>query len=117
MSKFHNRELEMEYTQLLHLLSSNPKIICHIVDKEKGTILVSLFVRPENNSTRKTDFVGIKNEEIYFKLTDQDREICSQIITSSLNGLHWKSSKGYYRSNCTEYYLRPNWKYWYSLNK
>ncbi len=117
MSKFCIRELDMEYRQLLHLLSSNPKVVCFPIDKEKGTVLVSLFVRPEKNSNRKTDFIGFKNEEVYFELTDQDREICSQVITSSLNGLHWKSSKGYCRSNCTEYYLKPDWKYWYSLNK
>lgn len=104
----------MEYEQLLNVISRNPAIVCIITDLEKGTILVSLYVRPTNNK-RKTDFIGVVSEEVYFDLQDQDLSLCSKIITQGMNGLHWKSSKGYVRGNHVEYYLRPDWKYWYSL--
>ena len=84
-------------------------------EKEKGSTLVRLFVRPVETSKRKTDFIGFVPEEIYWELKNEDREVCSKVITQAINGLHWKCSKGYCRDNCTEYYIKPDWKYWYSL--
>lgn len=115
INKFSNRELQKEYEHLKFLLTHNDKTICHLTDQEKGTILVQVYVKPETNSVRLMDFIDIPPQEIIAKLDDKDREVCSKLVTVAINGLHWKCSKGYCRENCTEYYIKPDWKYWYSL--
>ena len=118
VSKFSNRELQMEYEQLLSLLNDSKTTYCKITPLEKGQLLVNVYVRPPEKSNRKMDFMEMNSVEVFHDLKDEDREVCSKVITHALNGLHWKcSKKGYNRENNTEYYIKPDWKYWYSLNK
>ena len=108
----------MEYEQLLSLLNDSKTTYCKITPLEKGQLLVNVYVRPPENSNRKMDFMEMNSVEVFHELKDEDREVCSKAITHALNGLHWKcSKKGYNRENNTEYYIKPDWKYWYSLNR
>lgn len=105
----------MEYEQLLFLLTSNKSTYIEIENRDKGTILVKVHVKPVDNK-KGTSFRGIIPVEIINNLDENDMQICSNVITKAINGLHWKApKKGYYKYNHMEYYLRPDWKYWYSL--
>jgi hypothetical protein len=120
MSKFQqfsNRELNSEYQLILSILNSNKSTYIEIENQEKGTLLVKVYVRPTDNK-RKTDFIGFVANEVVSELSEEDMGICSYVITRSINGLHWKApKKGYFKHNHLEYYIRPDWKYWYSIRK
>lgn len=114
MALYRIPRLEKEYQELQSRLKSCNHTFCIYTPIEKGTILTQVFVRADKASRRKVDYLdgGI---EIYAEQTDEDRCICLQDIMKATENLHFKVSRAYCRVRDTEYYLRPDWKYWYSL--
>jgi hypothetical protein len=113
MSRYKIPELETEYREILRRLHTTKEIYTVENVIEKGTLLVSVYVRP-TKGIQAVDFVGFVSEEVHAEQTDADRQVCAEAISRAIKGLHWKVGKGYCRKTTTDYYLRPDWKFWYS---
>ena len=113
MSKYKIQELELEYEKIRYRLRNDEQIFCIYTPVEKGTLLVSVYIKT-SKSSRKVDFIGFISTEVHAEQNDSDRQVCAEFISTVVKDLHWKVSKGYCRTNCTEYYIRPDWTYWYS---
>ena len=90
-------------------------IVFNLVVDPRGKLqyIATLFVIAKENSRRSCIYID-GGKEVYREQNDDDRVVCGTAITNATMGLHYRPSRCYYESGQSRYFLRPDWKWWYS---
>jgi len=108
-------ELHDEYRLVESRLSQDdPCVFVVFTRVDKGTLLVNVYIRSLSN-VRKVRYIGdFESVEVYDEQTDQERQICSDYIRKVLDGTHFVTKRAYYPDAHTDYYIKPDWSYWFA---
>ena len=105
-------ELTKELEEVKDRLKGCQNVVVTIIEQPKATICVQIRVKATEKTRRAIDIYYGK--EVYRKPNDEDLKLCRSVIEVTLLGLHMVCKKCYERRDCVEYYIRPDWKWWYS---
>jgi len=102
-----------EYDELYRRLARLPTFDVSTLAIGRGQVLVSISRRDKGGDLRAIN-VKTAGLSVQATITDADATVIADTLMQCLYGLHFKVGKGYLRGDHLDYYLRPDWTYWYA---